>query len=160
MVKIDQNKLFLCDVLSDVVDNPNSLGTPIFNKLCEILPMVAVEVVLVDEHNRVFMSYRCDEHFVGWHFPGRTLRMGNDIDKELNDLFTKEFGITEFEYSFMFVLNNNKHIKRGHIVSLVYIATSTQNPGWGEWFDVIPENTIDDHIDLYKFYLDWRNTNG
>lgn len=160
MAEVDLNKLLLCDLIDDVIDDPNRLGTPLFNKLCGIVPMVAVEVVLVNSNNQVFMSYREDEFFAGWHFPGRILRFGNDLDSEITALFNRELEVYNFRYSLMFPLNNNKHIKRGHIVSLVYFATSTENPGWGEWFDTIPENTIEDHIDLYELYLEWRSING
>lgn len=153
-MRVNHDYLLLCDLLDDVVVNRNNLGTPLFNKLGLIVPMVAVEIIFFNDRNEFLMTYREDEHFEGWHFPGRILRFGSDFDHELRQLCEKELGVTRFDCSFLFPMNYNKHIKRGHVVSMVFSGALLQEPRRGEWFSEIPPDAIEDHADLYWFMVE------
>ena len=145
----DEDKLMLVDMLNDVVTNKNRLGTPLFNKIADLIPLVAVEIVLYNTKGEIFLTYRDDENFTGWHFPGRILRFGNTFEDELLKVLEYEVGITNVDYRFL--LPRNYSHSRGQEVSIVFLGLcDSSEMGKGSWFTSLPDDTLPQYKELYK----------
>ena len=46
---------------------------PVFIVLCKSVPMVAVDIALMKDKDHLFLTYRNDEFYRGWHMPGSIL---------------------------------------------------------------------------------------
>lgn len=68
----------------------------LFDAICNNLPVNPIDLAVVregDEGPEVFLIYRDDTFFKGWHFPGSVILPGRTIDSVLKDIMEREVGV-------------------------------------------------------------------
>ncbi|MEK7116782.1 MAG: NUDIX domain-containing protein [Patescibacteria group bacterium] len=103
---------------------------PVFEAWCQVFGTVCAEVIVIknkDKNPEIFLTYRKDKFFKGWHIPGRvcipTEKIGNTIERvckeEIKMPITKESFFDWFERPFG---KNIGESPRGHEFSFVFTA--------------------------------------
>lgn len=103
----------------------------VFDALCENFSVTPVELVVLRESREgpeVFMIYRKDRFFTGWHSTGSIILPGRTVDFVLRDIITREVGISLAAPHFEFVRfrqfmkgNGPNQSARGQEVSLIHV---------------------------------------
>ena len=132
------------------IDKPHQgLPQPVFDALLEVVPFVACELAVVNEKDEFLLTWREDELYQGWHFPGRLMRFRESFKKCLDKVAQNELGIRINNYDFLSVKDCSQG-RRGHIVSLVFRCRTAKAPKQGKYFKKMPKNIIADHIEFWK----------
>src|SRR3989338_255445 len=63
---------------------------PVFIALCKSVPMVAINLAVLDKDNRILLIYRTDDFYDNWHIPGSILRYGETPLDAIGRVCTKE----------------------------------------------------------------------
>lgn len=102
----------------------------VFDALCENLSVTPVELAVVRKGPRgpeVFMVYRKDKFFTGWHITGSIVRPGRTVDDVLRDIVSREVGVSLAEPLFEFIRfrqfmkgEGPNQSRRGQEVSLIH----------------------------------------
>ncbi len=70
----------------------------VWHALIKIFPTVPIELIVLNERNEVFLVYRDDFEFKGWHHPGSVWNAWETIperrEKLISGEITKTFGLT------------------------------------------------------------------
>ena len=78
----------LADLLHRI-DNTQITGE-VWHALVKKFPTVAIELIVLDKEQRVFLVYRNDREFKGWHYPGSVWNDWETIDERLERLIQRE----------------------------------------------------------------------
>jgi len=131
------------------IDNPHEgLPQPVFDKLINIVPFVACELIIVGKKG-MLLTWREDKWFKGWHFPGGLLRFRESFDERIQKVAFNELGIHIKNYKLLFPINFTEG-SRGHAVSVVFLCTTDMTPTDGRFFKKIPEDIIECHRELWE----------
>ena len=103
----------------------------VFNALCENFSVTPIELVVIREgvHGpEVFLSYRNDEYFTGWHITCSIILPGWTADRVIKDILSREVGISLAEPRAEFVRfrqfmkgGGYGQSRRGQEVSLIHV---------------------------------------
>ena len=113
----------IAQIKAHIADPRKGLPEEIFEFVSSITPMVNVDLVVLDNQNRVLLSWRDDEHCgAGWHVPGGIVRFKETREERIVKTALREFGCeVSFDPSPIAI---NEVIMpqevRGHFVSFIY----------------------------------------
>ncbi|MBI2098097.1 MAG: NUDIX hydrolase [Candidatus Wildermuthbacteria bacterium] len=141
-----------------LVQNPEKgIGTELFEALLKIVPQACVETVVVDDLNhphRIYLTWREDEHYRGWHCPGTYIRLGESFEDAIRRVLQQEINVelrnfrsTKIQYS---------HVdSRGHTIGTVWLVQADGEPTGGKWLRVsqLPEPTLPHHVQFIQEVL-------
>lgn len=141
------------------IENPQQgLPQPVFDALCHVIPFISCELAVVNKKGELLLTWREDEWWSGWHFPGGLMRYGESVDVRIKKMALDETGIRVKKYSFLFPANYTKS-PRANGVSLVFVCeenTSTE----GKFFKNMPKDIIPEHRILWKHVRKAINENN
>ena len=78
----------------------------IFDALTTFMPMVAVEIVVVNRRGEMLLIWREDRYWHGWHFPGGLLRFGESFEERLQKTAQHELGVKIKSHRFLMPKNS------------------------------------------------------
>lgn len=115
---------------------------PVFIALCKSVPMVAVNLAVMPDKNRILLTYRKDDFYDNWHIPGSILHYKELPADAINRVSQKELSLKISKPRFVGCLN--EYDRRGHEIVLIYVARPLGKLKVGEYFalDKIPKNLI------------------
>jgi len=132
------------------IDKPHEgLPQPVFDALVKIVPFAACELAVVNDKGEFLLTWREDEWYKGWHFPGGLFRFRESFKERIKQVARKELGVNITKYKFLFVKDCSQS-QRGHVVSLVYRCEAAKIPKRGQFFSKMPKNIIAGHEELWK----------
>ena len=142
-----------------VTRKARDLGSDLFEAIIKIVPQIAVEAIVVDNitnPTRVFLTWREDKNYNGWHFPGGFVRFGEKPENRLKVVVKKELKATVRRYKRLDGIYNLID-SRGHTFSLCYLVETNKKPTEGRWFiKKIPKDIIKHHRRILSSELGWR----
>lgn len=121
---------------------------------------VPIELLVLDDDNRILMFYRKDEEYEGYHIPGTVLRDNEDVPAAIQRLLKSEvvggkvtrpisLGWLEVQKGNGFGQNPSRHE-----ISLLHLCWSigTYQGKGGEFFplDQLPDSTLSHHRVLIR----------
>lgn len=131
----------------------------VFNEWCANFTIGTAEIALFrvnpkTKEKEVFLTYRKDRFFDGWHFPGSVILPGKTVQDTLNKVIKTELGsitITDPKYLTWFErVKGRDEGLRGQELSLFYISYTEANieTEAEKFFSLknIPKNLIPAHI--------------
>jgi len=134
------------------------LGTELFEAIIPLTPQTAVESIIVDSLDmptKVFLTWRDDKHYRGWHCPGKFMLIGESFRDVIIRTLKDELGVkvkrikeTPVSYS--------RTDSRGHTAGTIYLVVPDVDPlesleGEGKkWFSYIPCDTLEHHKEFIK----------
>jgi len=131
------------------IDDPHAgLPQPVFEALLKVVPFVACEIVVIGKDG-IFLTWRNDKWFKGWHFPGGLMRFNEDFKERIDYVVKNELDAKLKSYHLLFVENFN-FSQRGHTVSLVFLCELDSIPKVGKFFKKIPKDILKSHRDIWK----------
>ncbi len=160
------------------LDPYHGLPEDLFLFISGLIPVVNVDLLIVNEKGQLLLSRRNDEFFEkSWHIPGGCMRYGESFEARIQQTAVREIGTqVQMEKEPVAIRNvirgENPELKypreRGHNVAILYRCklpagfeiengdkTEEEN-GYLKWFDKLPE----DFMQIQKVYLDvlglWR----
>lgn len=115
---------------------------PVFVALCGSVPMVAVDLAVMPDKDRVLLTYRKDDFYDNWHIPGSILRYKEKPEDAIRRVSRKELSLKIGKPYFIGCYNNFD--ARGHEFVLIYAARPVGKPKIGEYFKLKnpPKNLI------------------
>lgn len=143
----------------------------IWHQLVKKFITVPIELCILNEENKVFLVYRKDREFDGYHMPGTVINDWETVDEACNRLIKKEVAegagltiTTPISIGWLEVRRGNKpeESKTRNAISLLHVAKVFGKPllkeGSGFYaFDALPENTLGHHkyiLTFFEKYLD------
>lgn len=106
----------------------------VFIALCKIVPMIAIDVAIMLDKNRVLLTHRKDDFYNGWHIPGSILRYKESPNDAIKRVCQKELSLKISKPCFASFFNI--HDIRGHVITLLYTARPINKPKQGLYFKV------------------------
>ena len=77
------------------IDGREGLAEEIFIAVSTIIPIVNVDLMILDRQNRILLSWRDDEYFgKGWHLPGVCIRYKETMAERIQKTALNEIGTT------------------------------------------------------------------
>lgn len=135
------------------------LPLDVFYAWQNVFASMCAEILLVREKDNkleVFLEYREDKFFKGWHIQGRIHMPPEKIEDTLNRVIRDEVqaSVTTPEFFGWFEHPKGKEINespRGHAFALVYIARPKEMPkenGTRKFFPIneIPKDILPEHV--------------
>ncbi len=137
-------------IIVDKIKQPEKgIEQAVFDILCKITTHVACELIVVNQLGEILLTFRQDNFWQGWHFPGGLLRYRESFESRLKKVTKLELGVKLKSTKFLFPQNYTQS-KRGHDVSLVFLCELKSKPKIGKWFKQMPKNIISEHKELWK----------
>lgn len=131
------------------IENPhNGLPQAVFDALCSVIPFIACEVIVMNKKGELLLTWREDQWWQGWHFPGGLLRYRETVDHRIKKIAFDELGASITSCKFLFPMNYTKSSRSGGI-SLVFLCKSSK-PIQGTFFKTMPNDIIPEHRVLWK----------
>lgn len=141
------------------------LGTEGFQFASTLMPVVNVDLIVINEKKEFLLSWRDDPHCgTGWHIPGGCIRLMETAEKRLQKTALAELGTsveTSLEPIKVFEIFSRKPRKgiedqreRAHFITLSYLCkapkgysipadkSQTGTIGSLKWFSTLPENLL------------------
>lgn len=140
----------------------NGLPEDIFLMFSRHIPIVNVDLFIIDEKNRILLSWRDDEFCgKGWHIPGGVIKVKETIDECIRRVSLRELGCeVAFDTSPTVVQHIEEQETRGHFISLIFfcmlpekytlISKQYNEVGYLEWHKKCPKNIINVHKKYIK----------
>lgn len=171
--KVTQALKELQKALNEEGINPrNGLPLDLFLFATTLLPFVNVDLLVLDEHRKILLSWRDDLYYgKGWQLPGGCIRLkenilsriqktafselGSEVICEKNPLAVRECILPEYRKG----LENQ--LERSHNIVLLYECSlpsgfyidnkqkTCDKEGYLKWFDHIPDNLLECHKIAY-----------
>ena len=147
-----------------------STGLPeeLFLFVSRVTPLVNVDLLIKNEHERILLSLRNDPFAgVGWHIPGGIVRYQERLEIRLMKVAENEIGVPIKIGPEPIAINQIIDYKlktRGHFISLLYKGFVTSNnilqnnglsdkdTGYLKWHNTCPTNLIKYH-EIYRKYM-------
>ena len=127
------------------IDNPqNGLPLPVFESLCRLVPFVACELIIMNDKNQILLTWREDEFWKGWHFPGGLMRYRESVDERVRKTALDEVGVGIESYEFLGFEDCHNSL-RGPVMSLLFICHIKEDPKCGKFFNSMPADIIESH---------------
>lgn len=149
-----------------------------FYPLVRLMPTCPVELAVLDMCERIFLVYRDDGEFRGWHMPGSVILRGESQERKLQDLIAKEIepvGLTvNAPPVFVGVAETLEgpddqseetegRNPRGYAEALLFACRVRMAPPiYGRFFhlDDIPQATLGHHRRMMKMIGQWLQNGG
>ncbi len=105
---------------------------PVFRALCQSVPMVAIDLAVMPDDQRLLLTYRKDEFYDAWHIPGSILCSGESPADALKRISRQELKlkITSPRFVNYFSINGS----RGQEIILLFVARPIEKPRIGDYF--------------------------
>lgn len=152
-------------VIDRLVPNARSgLPDPVFYLSSRLVPMINVDLLIVNEMNQKLLTWRADRFYgPGWHLPGGIIRFKETMSARIDQVALRELGVRvqpDAQPMAIGELINPDRDIRGHFISFVFkcrlleplrvsqrAASDEQADAdqW-RWFDTAPVNIIKQHI--------------
>lgn len=153
--------LLLDKLFRQIFSNPeNGLAYPIFRLVAYLVPMINVELAIINSQGKVLLTPRGASPDIprkGWHLPGGIIRVGERLEDRIRKTAQSEVGLSLLEIrivAYTEILVPRK-ISRRHFISFLAIcgideniSQSNENNGYeAAWFDSseIPPDLIVNH---------------
>lgn len=131
------------------IDNPRGgLPLPVFEALCGLVPFVACELAIINNKKEILLTWRDDQWWKGWHFPGGLLRYRESFKERIEKVSDQELGIKITSHKFLFPKDCNQG-SRGPVVSLFFLCKTAMIPKHGKFFKKAPEDMIKEHKSVW-----------
>lgn len=138
---IDEQKKIV-EVLKHVAPAPH-LPKELFKQIIKLMPGTVVELVISRDGKDYLLTYRKDEDFKGWHFPGGFLGYRETFEAACQRIAKRELGVSLKNIWALDVLNYiNGEDPRAHLVAHVFRAEAVGAPKTGEYFTEPPKETL------------------
>lgn len=157
------------------IDGREGLAEEIFIAISTIIPIVNIDLMILDSQNRILLSWRDDEYFgKGWHLPGGCIRYKETMAERIQKTALNEIGttvITDLEpiavRDVIMGKDDERVRKRAHHLAVLYkcrlpdqfnidnLGKSENTPGYLQWFERIPKDILQVHNvyqDTFKQY--------
>jgi ADP-ribose pyrophosphatase YjhB (NUDIX family) len=132
------------------IDHPHEgLPPAVFNGFVRVVPFVACELVVVNSKKQILLTWRRDQWWTGWHFPGGLLRYNETFEERIQQTALTELGVDVVRSKFLFPVNYTSG-PRGHAVSLVFLCETETKPVHGKFFGKMPRAIINEHKDVWE----------
>ena len=123
----------------------NGLNYPLFRMVAFLVPMVNVELAIINTSGEILLTYRRsspDIPIPGWHLPGGIVRVGERLQDRIKKTAETEVGfrLTEERIVAMSETLIPKKMSRRHFISFLVICRPKDY-----------DSTIHDYSDLNKF---------
>jgi len=117
-------ELSLWEKIGEKIGSLGKMPLAIFNWVIKRIPLTAIEVALVHPNkNGIFLTWRDDQHFKGWHFPGSFIFFRESWRKACQRIINKEISTTvqikTIQLLTAFNFHTLKQDSRGHAISLL-----------------------------------------
>jgi hypothetical protein len=156
--KSDFAKKAFLEILQLLPVAPNIPGLEVFCEWGKKGVPFFIDWVIINDTGQVFLSYRDDPHFKGWHFPGFFRTPGKDQLLDCQEKAAKELGadfkIKRIKQSY---LADRIDCPRFHHATLMALVEFEGKPSKGEWFSEMPEDIIPLHQPDWQKISGWRN---
>lgn len=137
-----------------------------FKSIYSKVTRLAVEVLAYDERGFVLVLRKGNGWHDRWHIPGSTVYYKEKILDAIARCAQEELGITVEMEQFLGVNEYHSEEKErgfGYTVTLMYLCRITsgdprpdENGEKAEFFKAIPENTIDEHLEVLQKVIDMK----
>lgn len=157
------------------IDGREGLPEEIFIAVSTIIPIVNVDLMILDERNRILLSWRDDAYFgKGWHLPGGCIRYKETMMERIQKTANNEIGanviVKPDPIAVRDVILGRKEEQireRAHHLAVLYecrlpkafhmdnAGKSENTSGYLRWFERIPEDILQVHEvyqDVFKNY--------
>lgn len=138
-------------------------GTAVFESFFGILPMVPFECAVVrdiDGEPHVLLWHRDDEHYTGWHMPGKYLLRGETDEEGVRRVLKNEadLELTSFEFIRHFNTRPESGDVPQHQQALFWLCMAEGDPTVGTFFPLtkLPEDILGHHrryVDHLRAYI-------
>lgn len=147
------------------IDGREGLAEEIFIAISTIIPIVNVDLMILDSQNRILLSWRDDEYFgKGWHLPGGCIRYKETMAERIQKTALNEIGTTVTADSEPIVVrdvimgrDDERVRKRAHHVAILHrcylpddfvLGSKEEQNETSElkWFSVIPNDILPVHF--------------
>lgn len=154
-----------------IPDASIGLGNDLFLAISRLTPLVNVDLLVQKSFSgtlHTLLSWRSDEFYVGWHFPGGVLRFKEKLEYRVKKVAEQELSSYVTSIEGPLEINETMHPLRdvrGHFLSLLYsvelgrhpkIGTCDTNeeiePGTLRWFLQAPNDLLKQHK-IYEGYF-------
>lgn len=143
------------------IESPGKgISRELFLAAIQIFPMTCVECLVVDNIEKplmILLTWREDEHYQAWHFPGSYVRFGESFEDAVRRTVQEELNaglrrLKDTGLKFAGVDN------RGHSISLVFLVELDSESKDGKWFTPasLPDNLLDCHKKFLAAALGWK----
>lgn len=155
-------------ILESHIENARE-GLPfaVFELISRLTPMVNVDLLIKDSHDRFLLAWR-DDQFAGqgWHIPGGIIRFKETLHQRIQQVALREIG-KSVEFDPEPIAMNQVHCShdtRGHFISLLYSCRIDDDyeldnhgrlpsdPGFLAWHEQCPDNLVKVH-EMYRTFL-------
>lgn len=130
---------------------------PVFLALCKSVPIIAVDIALIKEKNRLLLTYRDDESYKGWHIPGSILTYQEKPIQAFYRVAKKELGLKLKDLAkIKFQTYFSYRDPRENGIVLLFTASSKAEPKDGKYFhlDNLPKDLLKEQIQETKYLKD------
>lgn len=147
----------------DGIDAKRGLGIDLFHFASTLMPVVNVDLLVINDNHEILLSWRDDEHCGrGWHIPGGCIRLGETFYERIQKTALAELGsevetngtpIEVFEiFTSEYRPNISNQNERSHFVTLVFLCRLPEGyhveekpenvPGCLKWFRELPHDLV------------------
>lgn len=158
--EISQNELKeMAALVLAYIENPEKgIGKDLFDAIITIVPQTCIEAIVVDNidgPSKILVTWRDDEHYHGWHFPGGYIRFGDNYEQTVKKVINRELqaGVKKLKFTGVLISNVDS---RGHTLGAVFLVELDVNSTKGEWFNHVPKNLLAHHKELLKRAIGWE----
>ena len=150
----DELKALAAQAIRGIQNPRGGIGTDLFEAVITIVPQPCVETLLVDNlynPQKIYLTWREDQHYHGWHFPGTFIRFGESFKDAIHRVVQRE--VNAGVYAFISADDEYSWIdSRGHTVGTVWLVQPDGEPTGGEWFSITdpPDPTLPHHINILQ----------
>lgn len=143
----------------------NGLGNELFLFSTTLVPLLCIDLLVMNKQGNVLLSWRMDEHCgTGWYVPGGCIRLGETFAERIEKTALAELGaevtydprpIRVYEY---FAPAHRENLsdqrERSHVVTLTFSCQVSDNykipakhthfgrPGCLQWFSDMPKERL------------------
>ncbi len=157
----------VAEIESKLVNPRDGLPDDVFQFISRLTPLVNVDLLIKDKHNRTLLAWRDDQYAgKGWHIPGGIVRYKESLEHRVQQVAKNEIGQTVHFNALPIAFNTmiSSHETRGHFVSLLYecsitssfqpnnIDLTASDSGYLLWHDSCPSNLVKSH-EMYRDYI-------
>lgn len=142
------------------IEHPEKgIGTELFEAIIKVTPQPCVECIVVDNvinPSKIFLIWRDDEHYHGWHFPGAFMRYGNNFEETIEAIIVARELSGKVGSIRRTGINYSIVDSRGHAVAAgVYLVQLSEEPEESEtrkWFPIgsIPNDLLKHHMEMLE----------
>ena len=149
-----ENGALLAALAEKIGDPAHGLPEDVFDFALQIVPMINVDLLVLDQQQRILLAWREDAFTRGWHVPGGVIRRGERDSERIRQTALRELGV-EVTATTSPVAIAQLFGVRGHFISMVHLCTpkgrlrlgSDLRPAAGDlaWFSEMPSDTYASH---------------